>query len=1129
METNQCVSRIGVIANHLKREKSKLEPFNSVKDPFLIPLSESKTILYRLYDNGCLKIIINRTSLFNSISVEVINKLIDLLNHFKKDDKVKCLLFVGIGDQMYRGESDLKEIVYVYAYPKPVITICNGPCRGGLGMHLLFNSKYSIITPNASFELIHSKLGIACDNGSNYYLSRMEAGVGLYLGLTSERFEYRDAMQLGLTTHLAIMPSSLDEIVENFTTSLNIDNIDRLDQILNAYKSKEYDLPKSTFQIGPTTELGFLTRTGCIERCFGRHIHTINEIVDSLNREIQTARNHRVVKWATKIKNHLLTRAKPLALNATYVSCETLSTAPWNKMSDSEYSSDDDDDEIKDKELALAETKSKLNSILDLVNKSRSMKSSVEEKIDHSITGKSSDNKKKTIKLKVQKQDSSSSDDEKEEEQEEGEEKDIKKKKKKKKSKSKVKQDSSSDDEEEEKEIKKKKIKKSKSKDERRLKRKEEKKKQKKLEKKQQKKKQRELKKKLVKEKQEQEQQSDSSDEEKTKVEKEKKEEEEEEEEVVVHKPKLLSKLHKSPDKSSTPTKRTPKKSQVQTDYEALQRDVEYILEKEKRVYVPEPVINDVDTQDCVREEDSSSDSESEKRNKRQIDSSSSSDDDQEEEQQQQQDSDSDPDYEPPSRKQKSKQKKRDSSPIKQKRESKKEREQPLISNVDSKNCIIKPSAIVKKRSMFDFIEAIKPPTIVESGSESSEDEIEYEDDDLIIISKSKKKEESDEEEEMENESSSEEEEEEEEEQEQEEENSEEEEEESSKEEEEEEETTNVSNNPTKTTPSPPKRKPLVAPEPIQTQEMDTDPDMVPTIEDEEDDDDGNDVKDRDTKTTGGKLFTLELDFNEDDQEEQEQVYNGKVDIQMTDKNTSEQEEEEEENDEEEEESSEEEYNHKTKYENDLKAQEVKFLNQGMKLISGQMRKRKSNIDNDDSFDEEEEELETLRFLKKKKSAKEIKNSVTSSLFTMDNQQDDLSEEEDTKSKVLRRSSSLLKSSSSHSKKLGGSQEVDLSQSYTQDDKELLDMIQNNNRRSKSNTQQEQKKQPTQQKEQTQPTQQQFKSSLPTSLSFGFGSHHAGGSSMGVSSEKLQALAKKQNQKQSNQPTQAFFLKKNKN
>ncbi|EGG15198.1 enoyl-CoA hydratase/isomerase domain-containing protein [Cavenderia fasciculata] len=329
------MNRIDVLSNHLcsstitTTTTTTVVKYNDNKDPLLVSELESNHILYRIYDNGCLKIILNREKALNSLTLEMINHLLNLLKKYENDKRVTFVLVVGAGDRAYCSGGDLLEFsssvemshrlsnteykldYLIHTYSKPYVSIVNGIVMGG-GVGISIHGSHCIVTERALWAMPECFIGYFPDVGTNYQMSRLGA-IGLYLDLTGTRIKYRDLVGLGIASH-HVPSDMLDRLVRDLTEN-TVDTTRQLDFIINLYRKQ---VGYRLHNIEPSTMVEWLVQNQCLERCFGNHIKSVQEVLDNLENEIKNNNgDEKVRKWAEQTLTKI-TGSRPLSICACF-------------------------------------------------------------------------------------------------------------------------------------------------------------------------------------------------------------------------------------------------------------------------------------------------------------------------------------------------------------------------------------------------------------------------------------------------------------------------------------------------------------------------------------------------------------------------------------------------------------------------------------------------------------------------------------------------------------------------------------------------------------------------------------------------------------------------------------------
>jgi len=99
----------------------------------------------------------------------------------------------------------------IHVYPKPILCWANGIIMGG-GIGIMNGASCRVVTERTMMAMPEIAIGLFPDVGGTYFLNRMPEGVGLFLGLTSARFNGVDAVAIGMAD-LLIGAAKKSEII----------------------------------------------------------------------------------------------------------------------------------------------------------------------------------------------------------------------------------------------------------------------------------------------------------------------------------------------------------------------------------------------------------------------------------------------------------------------------------------------------------------------------------------------------------------------------------------------------------------------------------------------------------------------------------------------------------------------------------------------------------------------------------------------------------------------------------------------------------------------------------------------------------------------------------------------------
>lgn len=90
----------------------------------------------------------------------------------------------------------------IQVYPKPILCWADGITMGG-GIGIMNGASCRIVTERTVMAMPEIAIGLFPDVGGTYFLNRLPAGAGLFLGLTGARFNGSDAVAIGMAEGFA--------------------------------------------------------------------------------------------------------------------------------------------------------------------------------------------------------------------------------------------------------------------------------------------------------------------------------------------------------------------------------------------------------------------------------------------------------------------------------------------------------------------------------------------------------------------------------------------------------------------------------------------------------------------------------------------------------------------------------------------------------------------------------------------------------------------------------------------------------------------------------------------------------------------------------------------------------------
>lgn len=230
--------------------------------------SSSELLIERLpTQNGkCIGLVtLNAPASLNALTATMISQLLYQLQHWRTDDQIACVVLRGAGERAFCAGGDITHLYQaavtadgspapaneqffeqeyrvdylIHTYPKPIVCFGHGFVMGG-GMGLMAGCSHRIVTERTRMAMPEITIGLFPDVGGTWFLSRMPAGIGLFLGLTGAQCNAADAMSVGWAD--AFLPSSqLDAFLEalkriNWTSAES--NHTRITQVLRAWQEQ---------------------------------------------------------------------------------------------------------------------------------------------------------------------------------------------------------------------------------------------------------------------------------------------------------------------------------------------------------------------------------------------------------------------------------------------------------------------------------------------------------------------------------------------------------------------------------------------------------------------------------------------------------------------------------------------------------------------------------------------------------------------------------------------------------------------------------------------------------------------------------------------------------------------------
>lgn len=107
---------------------------------------------------------------------------------------------LGFAVEYFKAEYFVDYLIHVYT--KPILCWADGIVMGG-GIGIMNGASCRVVTERTVMAMPEIAIGLFPDVGGTFFLNRLPAGVGLFLGLTGARFDGRDAVAIGMADAFA--------------------------------------------------------------------------------------------------------------------------------------------------------------------------------------------------------------------------------------------------------------------------------------------------------------------------------------------------------------------------------------------------------------------------------------------------------------------------------------------------------------------------------------------------------------------------------------------------------------------------------------------------------------------------------------------------------------------------------------------------------------------------------------------------------------------------------------------------------------------------------------------------------------------------------------------------------------
>ncbi len=188
------------------------------------PAAETSSVLFSEQTAASATIglvVLNNPRALNALTLEMFQALERKLLQWRQRADIACVVLHADSEKAFCAGGDVKALVnqlnasadiqtggdffsheyfvdyLIHSYPKPVICWADGITMGG-GIGVMNGASYRVVTERTQMAMPEIAIGLFPDVGGSYFLNRMPEGVGMFLGLTSARFNGTDAIAIGM-------------------------------------------------------------------------------------------------------------------------------------------------------------------------------------------------------------------------------------------------------------------------------------------------------------------------------------------------------------------------------------------------------------------------------------------------------------------------------------------------------------------------------------------------------------------------------------------------------------------------------------------------------------------------------------------------------------------------------------------------------------------------------------------------------------------------------------------------------------------------------------------------------------------------------------------------------------------
>jgi len=169
---------------------------------------------------------LNSEKSLNALSLPMVELLLPQMQAWKDNNDIAMVVLQGAGDKAFCAGGDIRDLYHsmkeapgtfqpyvtefftkeytldylIHTFDKPVLVWGNGIVMGG-GLGLMAGASHRVVTGSSRIAMPEMAIGLYPDVGGSWFLNRMPAGCGLFLGLTGASINAADAKHIDLADY----------------------------------------------------------------------------------------------------------------------------------------------------------------------------------------------------------------------------------------------------------------------------------------------------------------------------------------------------------------------------------------------------------------------------------------------------------------------------------------------------------------------------------------------------------------------------------------------------------------------------------------------------------------------------------------------------------------------------------------------------------------------------------------------------------------------------------------------------------------------------------------------------------------------------------------------------------------